>query len=231
MSLNNIEHCEEIESHVKSHLIPVEAGLTHAYENSTKQGLPSIAVSPVLGRFTSLLTAATGARNVLEIGTLGGYSTIWFAKGVQGKGKITSIEIDAHRRDVAVDNLRVAGVKVPEEVDVTLGVALDVLPMLEMETQEGKRERFDFVFIDADRNNQWNYFDWGVKLSGGKGSVIYVDNAVKGMLESGIVGSQKRNGEAIDLVREVGKDGRVDSVVMQTVGAKGYDGFLLAVVK
>ena len=231
MSLNNIEHSGEIESHVQSHLIPVEAGLTHAYENSAEQGLPLIAVSPVLGQFTSLLTTATGTRNVLEIGTLGGYSTIWFAKAVKGKGKVTSIEIDEHRRDVAIVNLRFAGVNVPEEVDVILGAGLDILPKLGMEIQEGKRERFDFIFIDADRGNQLNYFDWGVKLSSGKGSVVYVDNAVKGMLESGIIGSQKRDGEAIDLVAEVGKDERVESVVIQTVGAKGYDGFLLAVVK
>ncbi|KAJ5668701.1 hypothetical protein N7462_009771 [Penicillium macrosclerotiorum] len=230
MSLNGIEHRSEIESHVESHLIPVEVGHTNAYENSAKQGLPMIAVSPVLGRFTSLLTTAIGASNVLEIGTLGGYSSMWFAQAVQGKGKVTSIEIDAHRRDVAIDNLRFAGLNVPEDVDVILGAGLDILPKLELEIQAGKRERFDFVFIDADRGNQWNYFDWGVKLSE-KGSVVYVDNAVKGMLESGIVGSQERDSQTIDLVAEVGKDERVDSVVMQTVGAKGYDGFLLAVVK
>ncbi|KAJ6028628.1 hypothetical protein N7540_004204 [Penicillium herquei] len=231
MSLKYIEARAELESHIEAHILHSEPGHTHAYENSTKKGLPIIAVSPVQGKFTSLLVALRGARNVLEIGTLGGYSGIWLARGLQGKGKLTSIEVDSHHRDVAIENLQYAGLKVPEDVEVLLGAGLDILPKLEEEIVQGKREKFDFVFIDADWKNQWNYFDWAVKLSKGPGSAIYVDNAVKQMLESGIVGDQERADDATDLVAKVGADPRVEATMLQTVGAKSYDGFLLAVVK
>ncbi|KAJ5634560.1 hypothetical protein N7528_002402 [Penicillium herquei] len=231
MSLKYIEARAELESHIEAHIIHSEPAHTHAYENSTKSGLPIIAVSPVQGKFTSLLVALRGARNVLEIGTLGGYSGIWLARGLQGKGKLTSIEVDAHHRDVAIENLQYAGLKVPEDVEVLLGAGLDVLPKLEEEIVQGKREKFDFVFIDADWKNQCNYFDWAVKLSKGPGCAIYVDNAVKQMLKSGIVGDQERVDDATDLVAKVGADPRVEATMMQTVGAKSYDGFLLAVVK
>ena len=186
----------------------------------------------------------SGARNVLEIGTLGGYSSIWFTQALKGKGKVTSIEIDPSRRAVAIQILEYAGIKVPKEVEVILGAALDVLPTLMEEIERGERERFDFVFVDADWERQWEYFDWGVRLSKGKGSVVYVDNVVREMIESGIVGGGilegERDGEdekwrkkeeATDLCKKVGSDERVEGVVMQTVGAKDYDGFLMAIVK
>ncbi|CAL5872646.1 uncharacterized protein PFLUO_LOCUS6912 [Penicillium psychrofluorescens] len=231
MSLENIELRGEVESYVESHLLPIKPSHTHAYDNSTKNGLPMIAVSPVQGQFISMLAKLGGARNILEVGTLGGYSSIWFAEAVHGKGKVTSIEIDEHNRQVAIDNLQHAGVKVPEEVEPILGAGLDVLPKLVAEIQEGKREPFDFVFIDADWDNQWNYFDYGVKVARGKGSVVYVDNVVREMFESGVVGNEEREKDACDLVAKVGRDDRVDSVVLQTVGAKSYDGFLMALVK
>ncbi|KAJ5808146.1 O-methyltransferase [Penicillium riverlandense] len=231
MSLTNIELRGEVESYVESNLIPIKPSHTHAYDNSTKHGLPMIAVSPVQGQFISMLAKLGGARNILEVGTLGGYSSIWLAEAVHGKGKVTSIEIDEQCRQVAVDNLRFAGVKVPEEVESILGAGLDVLPMLVAEVQEGKRQPFDFVFIDADWDNQWNYFDYGIKLARGKGSVVYVDNVVREMLESGVVGNEARKEDASDLVARVGRDDRVEAVVLQTVGAKSYDGFLMALVK
>ena len=232
MSIQQVHHKGALEAYTESHLIPSQSGLTNAYSNSTAHGLPPIALSPTQGKFISLLIAMSGARNVLEIGTLGGYSSIWFAQAVKAAGgKVTSIEVDSKNRDVAIENLRFAAVKVPEEVDVLLGAGLDVLPMLEKEIKMGKRERFDFVFIDADWENQYNYLDYGVKLSKGKGSVVYVDNVVKELLESGFVGSRKKDKGATSLVEEVAKDGRVEAVVMQTVGAKDYDGFMMAVVK
>lgn len=190
-----------------------------------------IAVSEIQGKFASMLTTIGSARNVLEIGTLGGYSSIWFARAMNGRGKVTSIELIPHHRDVAIENLRTADVRIPEEVDILLGAALDILPKLAEEIEKGEREPFDFVFIDADWDNQWSYFDFGVKLSKGKGAIIYVDNVVRNMLETGIVGDVERDEKAIDVVASVGADSRVDAVVMQTVGSKSYDGFLLAVVK
>ncbi|CAI7569283.1 unnamed protein product [Penicillium pancosmium] len=226
-----VNQTKVVDAYIKKHLIGFDQGLEHAYTNSTEKGLPMIAVSPAQGKFASLLTTIGSACNVLEIGTLGGYSSIWFAKAVKGRGKVTSIEISPHHRDVAVENLRAAGVEVPEEVEVLLGAGLDVLPRLVAEIERGAREPFDFVFIDADWPNQWNYFDFGVKVSKGKGAVIYIDNVVQNMLESGIVGENQRNGDSVDVFAKAGADDRVDAVVMQTVGSKTHDGFLLAVVK
>lgn len=231
MSIDQVNHRQAVDLHIKHHLIGTDEGLENAYLNSTKQGLPMIAVSETQGKFASLLTTIGSARNVLEVGTLGGYSSIWFAKAMKGHGKVTSIEVNQHHREVAIENLRAAGVEVPAEVDVLLGAGVEVLSNLAKEIEKGEREPFDFVFIDADWPNQWNYFDLGVKVSKGKGAVIYIDNAVQNMLSSGIVGDNERENEAIDVVAQVGADDRVDAVVMQTVGSKSYDGFLLAVVK
>jgi len=233
MSIKDVIYAEAVASYTESHLVPSQPELEHAYTNSTAHGIPEIAISPAQGKFLSLLTTISGAKNVLELGTLGGYSGIWFSKALKARssGKLTSIEIDAARRDVAVQNLEFAGVKVPEEVEILLGAGLDVLPRVAKEIEAGTRERFDFVFIDADWENQWNYFDWGVKLSKGKGAVIYVDNTVRELLENGSVGPNKKDPNVDSLVERVGKDERVDATVIQTVGSKSYDGFLLAVVR
>jgi len=233
MSVSNVKHAIDVDTHIEKHLVPPTAALTNAYSNSSANGIPMIAVSPSQGKFLSLLITMSASRNVLELGTLGGYSSIWFAQALKGNGggKLTSIEIDSERRDIAIANLEYAGVKVPEDAEVVLGAGLDVLPKLVKEFEAGKREPFDFVFIDADWDNQWNYFNWGVELCKGKGSVIYVDNVVRQLMESGIVGPEKRHEGVDDLVENVGKDGRVEAVVIQTVGAKDCDGFMMAVVK
>ena len=232
MSIYNVKHAEAVAEYTESHLVPHTKEFDHAYSNSTAHGIPEIAISPAQGKFVSLLTTMSGAKNVLELGTLGGYSSIWFAKAVKETGgKVTSIEIDSARRDVAIENLEFAGIKVPGEVEILLGAGLEVLPRLAKEIEEGKRARFDFVFIDADWDNQFAYFDWGVKLSKGKGSVVYVDNVVRQLLEIGAVGPAEKDNSVEDLVEKVGADKRVDATVMQTVGSKDYDGFLLAVVK
>jgi predicted O-methyltransferase YrrM len=174
----------------------------------------------------------SGANHVLELGTLGGYSSICLAQAIKERGgKLTSIDISSDRRQVAIQNLQFAGINIPDEADVLLGAALDILPSLANEIETGTRSAFDFVFIDADWDNQWEYFDFAVKISKGKGSVIYVDNVVRQILEAGIIGPEKKDEEVIPLVEKVGQDNRVDAVVMQTVGAKSYDGFLMAVVK
>ena len=233
MSIDNVVHAPTVASYTEDILVPATPALTHAYSNSTKHGIPMIAVSPAQGKFLSLLTQISGAKNVLELGTLGGYSSIWFAEALKanGGGKVTSIEIDPARREVSIENLKYAGVKVPGEVEVLLGEGLEVLPSLGKEIEDGRREKFDFVFIDADWDNQWAYFDWGVRLSKGKGSVVYVDNVVRQLLEIGAVGPAAKDEKVENLVQRVGKDERVEAVVMQTVGAKDYDGFLMAVVK
>lgn len=232
MSVENVIYADAVANYAESHLMPAAPELDHAYSNSTAHGIPHIAISPAQGKFLSLLTTASRAKNVLELGTLGGYSGIWFAKSLKERGgKLTSIEIDSARRDVATENLEYAGVKVPDEVEIILGAGLDVLPQVAKDIEAGKRDRFDFVFIDADWENQWNYFDWGVKLSKGQGSIIYVDNTVRELLENGSVGPNEKDPNVDSLVEKVGKDNRVDATVIQTVGSKNYDGFLMAVVK
>ncbi|KAI1615268.1 O-methyltransferase-domain-containing protein [Exophiala viscosa] len=232
MSTKNIVHAEAVAQYTESRLVPDTPAFAHAYTNSTAHGIPEIALSPAQGKFTSILASISGAKNVLELGTLGGYSALWFAQAIKGRGgKVTSIEINKQRRDVAIENLEYAGVKVPEEVEILLGAGLDVLPRLAEEIDQGKRERFDFTFIDADWDNQAAYFDWGVKLSNGKGSVIYVDNVVRQLLEIGTVGSAEKDSTVQDLVEIVAKDDRVEATVMQTCGSKDMDGFLLARTK
>ncbi|KAF2008240.1 S-adenosyl-L-methionine-dependent methyltransferase [Aaosphaeria arxii CBS 175.79] len=204
--------------------------LDHALRNSIDKGLPMIAMSPIQGKFSSMLVTLSSARHVLEIRTLGAYSSIWLARHMKGRGTITSLEIDPHRRDVAIENLQFAGIKVPDEVDVQLGAALDILPRLRSEIASGQRPLFDFVFIDADWGNQGRYFEYAVELTS-KGGVIYVDNAVRNLVENGMPKDGQSEEDVDNLVKQVGLDGRVDAVVLQTVGAKEYDGFLLAVVK
>jgi predicted O-methyltransferase YrrM len=218
-----------VESYTSKHLlsrsdIPKDA-LEHALSESKKSGLPPISVSPSQGKFLKIQCQLQGAKNILEIGTLGGYSTIWFASA--GKDvHVVSIEINPKHRDVAVDNIKYAGLS--GQVDVVLGAALDVLPEFAREIEEGKRPKFDFAFIDADWDEQWDYFDWAAKMTN-KGGCIYVDNVVKQLLESGMTDDGAE--EVPELVERVGRDIRVDAVVMQTVGAKSHDGFLMAVVK
>ena len=222
--------------YISKHLFPASLthneALEHALSNSTKNGLPPISVSPSQGKFLKIQCQLQNAKNVLEIGTLGGYSTMWFALAGEDV-RVTSIEINSKHRDVAIENIKYAGLT--EQVDVVLGAALDVLPQLAKEIEEGTRQRFDFVFIDADWDEQWDYFNWAAKIME-RGSCIYVDNVVKQLLQSGVTYDDERRDSGPvrgmkELVERVGKDSRVDAVVMQTVGMKSYDGFLMAVVK
>lgn len=190
--------------------------LEDAISNSRKNGLPPITVSPLQGQFLAIQCKLIGAKSVLEIGTLGGYSTIWFA---EAGAKVTSIEINPKHRDVALENLK--GL----DADIILGAALDVLPKL---AEEGRR--FDMVFIDADWGEQWEYFDWAVKLTRPKGC-IYVDNVIRELLES-----RATDGAKESLVTKVGKDERVTATLIPTVAShkanfdEMFDGFLLAIV-
>jgi predicted O-methyltransferase YrrM len=197
--------------------------LEAALAASAAAGLPAINVSPVQGKLLHLLARAIGARNVLEIGTLGGYSTIWLARALPEGGRLISLEADARHAEVARANIARAGLQAV--VEVRLGMALDTLPEL---AAEG-REPFDFVFIDADKPNNAAYFDWALKLSR-PGSIIVVDNVV-------------RDGDVIDadsdsstvqgvrrLLERIAAEPRVSATAIQTVGAKGYDGFAIALV-
>ncbi|GKT48709.1 O-methyltransferase imqG [Colletotrichum spaethianum] len=167
---NTVAAAIAVEDIARNNLLPPNPKLDNAVANSQKNNLREIAVSPLQGQFLAIQCQLIGAKTVLEIGTLGGYSTIWLA---QTGAKVTSIEINPKHRDVALEN--VSGL----DTEIILGAALDVLPKL---AAEGRK--FDMVFCDASWGEQEKYFDWAVALTRPKGC-IYIDNVVWNMLESG----------------------------------------------
>tara|TARA_R110002003_G_scaffold9_33_gene663 strand:- start:6434 stop:7144 length:711 start_codon:yes stop_codon:yes gene_type:complete len=209
-----------------SHAIPSLSALEHALHNSQKEGLPDIAVSPSQGKYLQLQARLIRAKDILEVGTLGGYSTIWLANATPDT-HVTSVEVDQHHAEVARANIKNAGVE--GRVEVRLGPGLEVLPQLAEEVKSGKRDKFQFVFIDADKENNWNYVDIALGMCE-PGACIIVDNVVrKGQLAKDT--SDPRIAGARRVVENIGKDDRLEGVVVQTVGDKNYDGFLFAVVK
>ena len=213
----------EVDQYFSGKLLPKDPILDAAIESAEKAGLPPIAVSPNQGKFLHMLAQLIGARAILELGTLGGYSTIWLARGMRSGGRLTTIELDPKHAEVARSNISRAGLK--DVVEIRIGSALDVLPQLSAE----KRGPFDLIFIDADKQNIPAYFEWSMKLSH-PGTVIIVDNVV-------------RDGEVIDpnspddriagvrkFVDVLAADSRASATTIQTVGTKGYDGFTMVLV-
>ncbi len=194
--------------------------LSAALEASDAAGLPKIAVSPQQGKFLSLLAAATGARRILEIGTLGGFSTIWLARGAGPDGRVTTLEYEPKHAEIARANIDRAGVG--DRVEILVGAALDTLPSV-------TGGPFDLVFIDADKENNPGYLEWAVKLTR-SGSVIVVDNVIREgeILSPGedavLLGTRK-------VLELMGEHPRLDTAVLQTVGAKHWDGLAFALVK
>ncbi|MFF9017245.1 O-methyltransferase [Streptomyces sp. NPDC014870] len=202
-------------------LAPADEALAAALTDSTAAGLPEIAVAPNQGKLLNLLVAMAGARSVLEIGTLGGYSTIWMARALPADGRMVSLEYNPAHADVARANIARAGLD--KIVEVRTGAALDSLPQLETEGAGP----FDFVFIDADKVNNPHYVEWALRLSR-PGTVIVVDNVGRG----GAVVDAESTEPAITGTRAmfelVSREPRLDATAFQTVGVKGYDGLLLA---
>ena len=198
-----------------------DAALTAALEASTAAGLPPIHVAPNQGKLLQLIAAAAGARSILEIGTLGGYSTIWLARALPEGGRLITLEADAHHAEVARANLERAGVGI--RVEVRVGRALDTLPRLEAE----RAGPFDFTFIDADKPGNPDYFRWALRLSH-RGSLIVVDNVVR---DGAVIdtGSTDANVQGVRRLMEcIAAEPRVSATALQTVGSKGYDGFVIA---
>ena len=208
---------------------PWHKAIEHAAQNSAAKGLPDIAASALQGKYLAVQCRIARARNVLEVGSLGAYSTIWMASA-SPEIRITTLEIDEGRAAIARENIAFAGLN--DRIKIVVGAALDVLPQLEKDVQQGKREKFDFTFIDADKANAPGYFDWAVKLSVPHACII-VDNMVrKGLLAAGPSVASDANLLGIKKTLEaVGKDDRVEATLVQTVSEKNYDGFLVAVKK
>ncbi|MFI1917620.1 O-methyltransferase [Nocardia sp. NPDC020380] len=186
-------------------------------------GLPHIDVSPAQGKFLHLIALSVRARRVLEIGTLGGYSTTWLARAVGKAGQVVTLEYEPKHAEVARKNLDRAGVG--ERVEIRVGAALDSLPVLAGE----QPEPFDLVFIDADKVNNSNYVQWALKLTR-PGSVIIVDNVVR----NGGIAQADSSDAAVrasrDVIELLAAEPRLEATVLQTVGSKGWDGFAYALV-
>ncbi|MGW0120641.1 O-methyltransferase [Streptomyces sp. NPDC003327] len=211
----------EVDHYVTGTIAPSDDVLTAALADSAAAGLPEIAVAPNQGKLLHLLALAQGARSILEIGTLGGYSTIWLARALPADGRLITLEYDPKHADVARANLARAGLD--GIVEVRTGAALDSLPRLEAEGAGP----FDLVFVDADKANNPHYVDWALRLSR-PGTLILVDNVVRG----GAVASPHPDDAAITGTRAmfdlIAREPRLDATAVQTVGTKGYDGLLLA---
>jgi predicted O-methyltransferase YrrM len=212
-----------VDQYINESLVPSDAALDAALTESMAAGLPAIAVAPNQGKMLHLLALAIGARNILEIGTLGGYSTIWLARALPAGGRLVTLEVDAKHAEAARANIGRAGLS--EVVELRLGPALGTLPQL---VAEG-RGPFDLVFIDADKRSIPEYFRWALTLSR-RGSLIIVDNVVrKGSVIDGA--SDDPNVRGVRRFNEmVAAEPRVSATVIQTVGSKGYDGFAMLLV-
>lgn len=213
----------KVDDYIGERLAPRDEEFEAAQQAAADAGLPSISVSPLQGKFLSLLATMTGARRVLEIGTLGGYSTLWLAWALPIGGSITTLEADPKHAAVARATFQRAGLQ--DVIEVRLGKALDTLPKLAKE----KPAPFDLFFIDADKANIPDYFSWALKL-GRKGSVIVVDNVIR---EGKILDATSADANVQGVRRfydMLAKETRVSATALQTVGLKGYDGFALAVI-
>ncbi len=213
------ETWEQVDEYISERLVEDDPALTAALADSAAAGLPPIAVSPPQGKFLRLLARIHGARSVLEIGTLGGYSTIWLAGALPADGRLVTLEVDPRHAEVARKNLARAGLD--GVVDVRVGPALTTLPTL--------TGPFDLVFIDADKKNNADYLRWALRLTR-PGGVIVVDNVIRGgaVVDTADTSPDVAGTRATyDLLAA---EPRLDATAIQTVGVKGYDGFAIAVV-
>jgi predicted O-methyltransferase YrrM len=213
----------EVDDYIASLLIPPDAALDGALKASDEAGLPSINVSANQGKLLMLFARMLNARNILEIGTLGGYSTIWMARGLAEGGRLITLEYEPRHAEVAMANLVRAGLS--DRVEIRVGRAGDTLPKL---VEEG-RGPFDLVFIDADKQGYTEYLEWSMKLSR-RGTVIIADNVVR----NGAIIDPASSDEMVQGIRRFNRalaaEKRLSATEIQTVGSKGYDGLAIATV-
>jgi predicted O-methyltransferase YrrM len=217
------EQWTAVDQYLTGLLVPADSALDEALNARNAAGLPPISVSPNQGKLLWLLARLRGARSILEIGTLGGYSTIWLARGLETGGRLITLEADPKHARVALENLARAGLS--KVVDLRIGPALETLPQIDAEALGP----FDLVFIDADKPSTPEYFDWALKLSR-PGSLIVVDNVVR----KGAVVDSASDDPSVQGMRRflerLAAEPRVSATAIQTVGIKGYDGFAIALV-
>ena len=212
-----------VERYISDHLIPSDPAMDAARDANVAAGLPAIDVAPPEGKLLYLLARMLNARRILEIGTLGGYSTIWLARAMPANGRLITLEVNPRHAEIAKANLARAGFT--ERVEIRVGPALETLEALAGENLP----LFDLIFIDADKANNPNYLEWAVPHTR-RGGLVIVDNVVRdGAIldpndpDPNIQGSRQ-------LFERMGKDPRLIATALQTVGSKGYDGFAIAMV-
>ena len=212
-----------VDDYLSDLLVKPDSALEQALTTSTAAGLPEISVTPNQGKLLHLMARAQGAQNILEVGTLGGYSTIWLARALPPGGRLITLEYDPKHAAIAQTNILNAGLA--DRVDIRVGRAIETLPQLAAEN----RGPFDFVFIDADKPSTADYFAWALRLTR-LGSLIIVDNVVrKGAVVD--AASDDANVQGVRRFLEMAAaEPRVEVTAIQTVGSKGYDGFALALV-
>jgi len=214
----------EVDLYINNKLIQPDPILDEVLKANQEAELPAIDVSPSQGKFLHLLASLKGAKRILEIGTLGGYSTIWLARALPIDGQLITLELSAQHAEVARANLKRAGVS--HLVEVIVGPGLDTLAVL----KDKGTDPFDLIFIDADKPNNPNYLKWALELSK-RGSLIICDNVVR---QGHVVNSESED-ENVKGIRQfmnaLAQEKRISATAIQTVGSKGYDGFIVGVVE
>lgn len=213
----------QIDAYIANLFVPTDVALDEALRATEQAGMPSIQVSPVQGKLLYMLALLSRAQNILEIGTLGGYSTIWMARALPENGRMISLEYDAKHADVARANIARAGLA--QKVEIRVGRALDLLPQLAAEQDAP----FDMIFIDADKEPYTDYFHWSLRLAR-PGTLIVADNVIrKGAVletaetDTSLAGIQQFNAA-------VAAEPCVEGLIVPMVGSKGFDGIAIAVV-
>ena len=219
----DIEIFSQVDNYISNLLAPEDKALTDTIESLDAERLPQHSVSANQGKFLQVMMIACNAKKVLELGTLGGYSTIWIARALPENGKVITIEVDKHHGEVAQKNIDNAGLS--QKVDLRIGKALDILPQI----IEENGEPFDMIFIDADKPPYTEYFDYALRLSR-PGTLIICDNVIR----DGKVLDNNSTDEKVQGVQRLNKmlsnNKNVTATILQTVGVKEYDGVAIAVV-
>jgi predicted O-methyltransferase YrrM len=213
----------EVDRYVEDLLQPADPILEEALRRSEEAGLPPIQVAPNQGALLQLIARGQGARRILEIGTLGGYSTIWLARALPEDGRVVTLELDPEHAEVAAGNVSRAGLS--DRVEIRIGRALSTLAAL----VDDNEEPFDLTFIDADKPSTTEYFQHAMRLSR-PGSLIVVDNVVR---KGALIDAESDDPDVLGMRRfldALSTEPRVTSTVVQTVGSKGHDGFAIAIV-
>jgi len=212
-----------VDAYFSDRLVPTDDALEQALSSSAEAGLPAYNVAPNQGKLLQLFAQMQGARTILEIGTLGGYSAIWMARALPEGGRLISLEANADYAVLAKANIERAGLS--HKVEVRIGKALDTLPILE---QEGAGP-FDLIFIDADKPNNPVYLEWSLKLSR-PGTIIIGDNVVRNGAVTDDASEDKNVVGVRRFIDAMAENPRLSATAIQTVGSKGYDGFSMAIV-